>query len=381
MHTAYAGTIRLPRRPRRGIALLVVLIFLFVLTASLAAGLMVAVGERRIDDDGLQTTNVIAMAEGGLERAMVDRAGLGLVSSPPAAAESVHVTASGGSFDVIVTQVRPTVGTQPSLYLIRSHAVRTTATTGNEAAAQATVTEYATWQPGAMKVNAGWTALSGITKNGSSGVISGVDLCGAKPSLPAVSVPATPGYSGSQAPLAGAAPLVDTTQGHTGTAMAATNPIDWVGIISGTAITPTYTVPPQSFPTTTQFNDTTFWPIIKIVNPYSGPAPGTPGTNWTLPYQGRGMLIVEGDLTVSGSNMWSGIVLAGGLITSNGNNSIDGATVTGLNVKLGYTLPTESVGNGTKHFQYDSCSVAMATAAMGHLQPLSNTWSTTWPAY
>jgi hypothetical protein len=105
------------------------------------------------------------------------------------------------------------------------------------------------------------------------------------------------------------------------------------------------------------------------------------GTDFTLPYAGRGLLIVEGNMIISGSNMWSGITLVGGTITSNGNNSVDGAVSSGLNVELGYNVGMESVGNGTKHFQYNSCSVALATAAMGHLQGFSNTWSTSWPTY
>jgi hypothetical protein len=368
------------RRRRRGMALATVILFLFVLTAGLAAGFMVNVGERRVDDGALQATNVIAMAEGGLERALVDRAGLGLVAAPPAAAESVRVSVAGGTVDILVTQIRPAVGVSAALYLLRSHAIRTQKTAGSESSAEQTVTQYASWQPGHMDVTGGWTSFAGIVKNGNSGVISGVDQCGQKASLPAVSVPAVPGYSGPQGPLQGT-PLIDTTQGHSGTAMASTNPINWAGIISGTALTPTYTVPPQAYPSSAQFADTNFWPVIKIVNPYTGAAPGTPGSNWSLPYAGRGMLIVEGDMTVSGSNMWSGVVLAGGSITSNGNNSIDGATVSGLNVKLGYTVGVESVGNGTKHYQYNSCSVSMATAAMGSLRPFQNTWSTSWPSY
>jgi hypothetical protein len=290
------------------------------------------------------------------------------------------VIVSGGIVDVIVTPLRPVVGSQPSLYLIRAHAMRTQKTAGSEASAQETLTELAAWQVGTMNVQAGWSSLSGITKNGASGTISGVDQCGVKPDLPAVSVPAVPGYVGSTAPLAGSTPLVDTT-GTTTAQAAAANPINWAGLVSGTALTPTYTVPPQAFPTAAQFSDTNFWPIIKIVNPPPAPPPLATNTAWTLPIQGRGMLIVEGDMNVSGTNMWSGIVLVGGTITSNGNNSIDGATSSGLNVKLGYAVGMESIGNGTKHFQYNSCSVALATAAMGTMRPYSNTWSTSFPTY
>jgi hypothetical protein len=379
MRTSARRTAHATPRPRRGMALAMVMVFLFALTVALAAGFMVNAGERRVDDDGLQAANVMAMAEGGLDRAMVDRAAIGL-AVPPVAPESVRITVSGGTVDVIETQIRPVVGSQPALYLIRSHAKRTQKTAGSEATAQETLTELAAWQVGSMNVNAGWSSLSGITKNGNSGVISGVDQCGQKPSLPAVSVPAVPGYVGSQGPLAGSTPLIDTT-GATAAASAASNPINWAGIVSGTALTPTYTVPPDAFPAAALFNDTTFWPIIKIVNPPPAPPPLATNPAWTIPYQGQGMLIVEGDMVISGNNMWQGIVLVGGTITSNGNNSVDGATSTGLNVKLGYAVGMESVGNGTKHFQYNSCWVTKATASMGSMRTYSNTWSTSFPTY
>jgi hypothetical protein len=53
-------------------------------------------------------------------------------------------------------------------------------------------------------------------------------------------------------------------------------------------------------------------------------------------------------------------VLVGNNVTSNGNDGVDGATITGLNVKLGAILPEQDVGNGTKRFNYNSCTVARA---------------------
>lgn len=369
------------RRPRRGFALGVVLIFLFALTAALAAGFATNLGERRIDDGGLQSVQSLSLAENGLERAIVDRAGLGLTAVPPAAAESVRVSTPEGKVDVIVTLVRPAITGQPALYLLRAHGIRSGARagTGGASAAEQTVSQLAEWKVGSMTVQSGWTSLTGLVKNGASGSISGTDQCGVKPAIPAVAVPASPGYAGSTAPLSGASPLVDTI-GATAAAAAAAVPINWPGIVNGSALTPTYTVPPDAYPASSLFSsDTNFFPVIKIVNPPPG------GSPFTLPYPGRGMLIVEGSLVVSGSNQWSGVVLVGGTLTSNGNNTVAGATVTGLNVMLGIstaadTIPT-SIGNGTKQFLYNSCSVARATAGLGRFQAFPNTWSTSWPTY
>jgi hypothetical protein len=353
-------------------ALVLVLLFLFVLVASLAAGFAVNVGERRIDDGSRQSSQAMAMAETGLQRMFEDRAALGLTAIPPAAAESVRVAMSGGFADLIVTRIRPAVGAQAALYVVRSHAVRTQTATGAEPNAEQTVTEYATWNVGTMRVQSGLTSLSGITKTGASGTISGVDECGAKPTLPAVSVPGTPGYTGSLVPLTGTPP-VDTSLGHTGAQMAANVPVNWPGIVNGTALTPDVVIPPGPWPTSTKFADPNYWPTIRVDN--------RGGASFTLPGAGRGLLIVTGDLVVTGSNMWQGVVLVGSTLTSDGNNSVEGATVVGLNVMLGDAVPTNSVGNGTKFFQYNSCYVTNAMQGQGRFRPMSNTWLTKWPTY
>lgn len=92
------------------------------------------------------------------------------------------------------------------------------------------------------------------------------------------------------------------------------------------------------------------------------------------------MLIITGNLTVSGSTGWKGIILVGGLITSNGNNGVEGAVVSGLNVKLGLPVPI-SVANGTKQYNYNSCEVARSATTMGALITLRNTWVDNWVEY
>ena len=43
-------------------------------------------------------------------------------------------------------------------------------------------------------------------------------------------------------------------------------------------------------------------------------------------------------MTISGALQWDGIILVGGTLTSNSNNSVNGAVVTGLNVLIGENL-------------------------------------------
>jgi hypothetical protein len=143
--------------------------------------------------------------------------------------------------------------------------------------------------------------------------------------------------------------------------------IDWNGIVNLGAIQASITIPGGSWPTAA-LADTTYYPIIRV------------NGDFTLPSSGQGMLIVTGNLTISGSTTWKGVLLVGGDITSNGNNGIQGATVSGLNVKLGTYVPS-STANGTKQYNYNSCAVSKATTTMGALVTLRNTWVDNWVEY
>ena len=96
---------------------------------------------------------------------------------------------------------------------------------------------------------------------------------------------------------------------------------------------------------------------------------------------GRGTLIVTGDLTISGSLHWDGIVLVGRTLTADGNNTVLGATISGLNVIFGETVPASDVGNGTKTYQYDSCAVAAAANRFSALVLIPNTWIDNWASW
>jgi hypothetical protein len=96
---------------------------------------------------------------------------------------------------------------------------------------------------------------------------------------------------------------------------------------------------------------------------------------------GKGILIVTGNMTVGGSWRHDGIVLVGGVLTSNGNNNIQGAVITALNIKLGVAVPQNAIANGNKTFQYNSCSIASALKRIGSVQRVRNGWTDTWSSY
>ncbi len=350
---------------RRGFAIPIALLVIAALTIMIAGGFSLVSAERRSVADQKSQISAFRIAEQGLEIFLVRRDSLmaghpGYSHVPGLTPDTAVIPMAGGTATVTLTRLRPVKGSQSGLYVARSRGVETS---GSYPGVR-TVAQYVLWEPAPMQVLAGWTALSGLQKNGGAGTLGGIDLCGDSAAVAGVAVPVNPGYSGKT--VAVGDPPVDSIAPDSVA-------IDWNGILNLGAITPTITIPGGSWPTaamTASFADTlsTYYPIIRVNGDFS------------LPSSGTGMLIVTGSLTLNGSVGWRGVLLVGNDITSNGNNGIVGATVSGLNVKLGTYVPG-STANGTKQYNYDSCEVAKATTTMGALVTLRNTWVDNWVEY
>jgi hypothetical protein len=357
-------------KDRRGFAIPMAVLVIAVLTIMVAGGFSLVSAERRSVADQKSQISAFRIAEQGLELYLVRRDSL-LAGTPgytrvPSAKDSVRITMSGGYADVSLTRLRAPRGSQSGLYVIRSKGTETVGAYSGTPQGVRTVAQYVLWEPAPMQVLAGWTALSGLQKNGNAGTLGGADACGDSASVAGVDVPVNPGYSGKTTAASGSPPIDSITPDSVH--------IDWAGIVNGNAITPTITIPGGSWPTAAlqaAYADTasTYYPIIRINQ-----------ADFTLPSEGKGMIIATGNVTISGSVGWKGVLLVGGDITSNGNNGIQGATVSGLNVKLGTYVPS-STANGTKTYQYNSCEVAKATTTNGALVTLRNTWVDNWVEY
>lgn len=370
---------------RPGFALPMVVLVMFLLVGAVATGFAMLSGERAADDSTLQSETAFAIAETGLQAGLRNRAGLGLPAVPGAGPESVRVNVDGGYADIITVRLRAAVGTTvPALYLVRSRGVNQGTATANAGNAMQMASAFATFQQVSMTVQSAMTGINGIDKAGNAGIISGVDQCpvgsgGSGNTLAAVAVPADPGFTGQTDPLEGS-PLIDSI-GSTPEEAADAVPFDWDAIVNDDAITPDFDIPADGsgFPNDGWFNDNPLsWPVIIVRNgPY-------PNTEFVLTADGRGLLIVFGDINLNGSGAgWEGIILVGGRLRSNGSNEVQGATITGLNVKLGYSVEDNDVNdlNGTKQFLYNSCNVSSSLAALGTLRVFQNTWANSFPAY
>ena len=358
---------------RKGFALPMAILVIAVITAALAAAFMATNAEIATNQAQKGTERAFAIAQNGLEQFIVRRSESGwcqFCGSPPnVAVESTKVASNGGYAWVVSRRVHPSSGTSdPAYYFVTSTGVDTTtkmSAGGGTIYATRAVGIFAKWNVTTIKVMAGWTSLSGIQKNGSAGTISGQDACGADTTLAGATVPSG-GWSsnGAFSPIGN--PPVDSSQ--TAAQLASQVKIDWQGIMNG-SMPADIEIPPGSFPSASAFSDTSYWPTIRIhTNGYS------------LPNAGRGIIIADSNFVISGSNMWDGIILVGGGLTSNGNNTTSGATISGLNVLLGGTAATgvvnvdTSIANGQKSYVYNSCTVTRSTKGLQSYVAYPNTW-------
>lgn len=389
---------------RDGFALPLAIVVLALLTMSLVAGFAMTTSELSTTASQRAEARAYSNAQRGLEAFLTRRkekaAGLmfcpncwavngslavGTVASNldglPTRRETVTVAFPGGMAVVRATPVLVNVVTGRGKYFITSTGYDSTSgiggLAGRSSVASRTVGVFSNWNTSTINVLSAWTSLTGIRKNG-TGQISGIDQCGGPPkaglSVPQYNGVADLSIAGNFTPTG--VPPYDTTK--TFAQESAAVKIDWATVKAGTAVPADIVIGAGAFPALSAFSsDTNYWPVIHVTNAATGA--------FSLPHQGRGMLIVDGDLTISGSNQWYGVILVGGILTSNGNNVSQGATMSGLNALTG-TAPSPSsaddaVANGTKSYVYDSCSVAKATSAMARYSMLSNTWMDNLPGY
>lgn len=351
------------RTNREGFALPMAILLIGFMTAGVLAGFARSSAEVQISDNQTTETAAFALAEAGLAQYMARGQIL------PADTTFIY---PGGQARVWITRMKPAATvTDTATYLIRSTG-QVTSPAGKPPASR-TVAQFAFRVVGTMQVLSSWTSLSGLHKSGTSGDITGYDGCTGA----AVAGVATPDslLTGKDASISGVPQHLEMgTQAQ----MAAQIKIDWPNIakpvapsivpdevvcMPGTSAYDSNYTNCSSWPSSSKFTDPNYWPTIVI----NGSSP--------LPSNGRGVLIVTGDLTFGGGDTWDGIILVGGKITDNGSGNIAGAVVTGLNVLKGMTVGASSKANGTKDYTYDSCIVSNAANGMAKLNQISNTWA------
>lgn len=387
------------RPAREGFALPMAILVMAFLTVTIAAAYAATSSEVVTNSAQRGESRASMLAQAGLEHFMARRNEMNgstpfcaLCGLPPSVTyESTTVAFPGGFAQVVAQRIRAADNDnkRPAIYLLRSRGVDTGSTAtassiGNRA--ERTVGQIVYWNVNQVNVLSGWTATNGLSKEGSSGSITGVDACpanqgGGKPPVAGIAVP-TGGYNvsgNSNFTPEGTPPVsyIDPAQ------MEATVKIDWDGIVNGNRIQPDYTFADNAaaqagWPAAAFAGNANFWPVIRV------------NGNFTLPSTGgRGTIIVMGNLTMDGNNLWNGILLVGGQMTSNGNGTVQGATMSGLNTMLSpaelaaaqtkttSTLladPPDAWAKGTKTFSYNSCDVAKAAGGLASYSVFPNAW-------
>lgn len=362
------------RSDRQGFALPMAILLIGLMTAGVLAAFARTGAEVQIVDNQTAETRAYANAERGLAQFLT------LPKPPQDSVTSVTYTypALQGGADVKATLMRKRAFPKDTaIYLVQSTG-RVFARSGRPLG-ERTVAQFAMAVGTDMQVISSWTSLNALNKSGASGVISGYDAC-LGPSLPGVMTP-TGGLSGNLTAIQGT-PAYDVL-GSTPAELDAAVDIDWHAVTdtASPAIAPDHLV---CTPTTYGYenaswggtpcgswpSDFTNWPVI-LVNGSLKP---------NLPSNGRGVLIVTGDLDIGGNQYWDGIILVGGKIHDKGNGGITGAVVSGLNVLKGDVVAMSVVddASGTKDYIYDSCTVANALANVGRLVAMSNAWVDNW---
>lgn len=376
------------RHDRRGAVLLTVILLVLLLLVAIAGAFTRTSAERRTAMDATAQVDAFAIAKSGIDLYINN-----VTTMPATLPDSQTYTMTGGRAVVTLRRIYANASGDTLLVLIARGENTTNRYAANANRAIRTVAQMVKRSSGTLNVKAGFVSLTGFTKNGNSGSISGEDHCSATPdtTIYGIAVPATntspyntADYSGHTNPIDGNPDNTPFNLGQPGRGNAAVNSIDmdWQGIVQRTSLTPDY-----YYKTTAPTSGS--WPGATALGGANFPVTFVEG-NLTLPGDGQGILIVTGNITISGSDTWNGILLVGGNLTSNGNNKVYGATYTGLNLKLpvgminGTSLPeptAQSLGNGNKTYQYDSCNIKKSLSRFGGWTRLGNAYTDTWPVY
>lgn len=366
--------------PRReGFALTMVLLVMIVLTGGVLTAYSLTTTEHRKTDDRREQVSAFLLAQEGLGRFIEESQGDGPdLDADPQEWCKDYGDLNGGEARVCPYLLRAAVDDEPELWVIHSTAWRTGGNLAHLPDAARSVAQMVYWEPAELDVKAGLESLGGVTNKGNDkdGKISGIDECGIEDPLPALAIPEFPKYDDKHKDILETGPCLEDgtcpdriryTGPNTEEAAKSVN-IDWAGIKNGTALRPDEEFPGGAWRTPTSTKE---WPVLK----YNGNLDGAPS--------GKGILIVTGDLTLRGGKVdWHGIVLVGGKLEANGDNTISGATIVGLNALLGEQVqPSEldATLNGTKTLRFNSCHIADALEAYSSFVPISNAWMDAWP--
>lgn len=322
--------------------------------------------EVQLSDSTDASITALTIAQGGLSAFMGDT-----FSVRPVPGDSFRYNVVGGYAWVVPEEIQKPADTinNDIMYAVRSTAYVIHPNQGSTPQARRTITQIARWYypPSAPSVPALITSINGIIRpGGGQFTVQATDQCGsgAPPLAQMLTTPALPAMDANS----GTGPVSNPSPG----AIAAASGVNWADVMGGN-FTPDYT--------SIQLNDTTY--SVQMI---------TGNGTLSMPNNGSGILIVTGNLRVTGSGTpandvtWDGIILVGGYLVSDADYfDLNGIMVTGLNESLppftAVAPDTVAGGAADADFLYNPCEVARALARMRGFIPLDGTWVDNWATY
>lgn len=356
----------------RGFILPTTLLVVTLLTVMLASAFVLISAEYRATDNAFASSRAVLLAQAGMENYFAT--GHYLTGTT----DSARFTFSGGYARVLAQRVRDSVTTAPrypALWVVRSMGYDTTTAIAGQPGGQRGVAQIAILQPGRLPARAAFTAANGIQMQGTGGnpidgnnfgqsLTIGTSSCNGSSGPDAgyeVSVP-TAGFAGTNTPdpsispleqLPSAAIVIDSTR------------IDWPALLGG------------------QFTP-------DLVNALPAAGNNTYGSYYytndmTIPTgQRRGLLVVNGNVTLASGAHWDGIIVAGGFFDASGNftYTVHGMIISGLSLSQGVNVqPSQVRRGGSRVLRWDYCYATASIAGQSFFLPLRNTWFDSWPVY
>lgn len=357
-----------PRRARNegGFALILVLIALVGLTTLGVGGWLLSDSGYKASRAHRTSTQAYYLANTGLERF------LGTHQGPMPASRTF--TFSDGTALVTTSRLR-ILNPLQSVWLVHSEGRHPLPKGGT---ATRTVGTIAILDADSFNFPSAFSSATGITKNGAAGTITGIDQsdsgdcpeAGAKDTN-GVMTPDSAFYTQS-----GGAQLVpdgspkDTAVAPSAEAVLDSTGIDWQSMVNGETLEFDYRVPPDDWPNYDSIPESE-WPVVYVDNKDSEYTVGPS-------HDGRGTLIVRGDLKMDGDFDWKGPVLVGGKLTTDGFQTVEGGITSGFNLQLGEDVGQSSIGNGSKSIQFHNCYNHAAMKHTARLVEDRGTFFETW---
>jgi Tfp pilus assembly protein PilX len=359
---------------RRGFILATTLLVMTLLTVMLVATFVLISAEFRTTNGSYSTSRSLDLAEAGLQSYYA------FAHTLTSGSDSTSYTFPGGYASVVAKRLRDSVpSSDRAIWIVYSKGIDSTRSIIINGTGTRTVAQLAYLTPGVVRAGAAMVAVNGITMNG-GGISSPIDGTNFNTSVTGCTQVGANGdttglrtFPGGLLPNASGppkgSPKVDSTAA-TASALADSTHIDWTSLVAG-QFTPDYynQLPAGPYPNANY--QTYYYPSSGV----------TIGAN-----QYRGLLVVNGDVTLSSGSHWDGIIIAGGALQlPNGGNpsyTIHGMIITGLNVTLGQNVAKNQLQRGgTGLIRFDWCYTRSSMISLSYLVPIKGSFVDTWKTY